>query len=499
MFSILWSKRLPVFLFALFIIGAFLRLYRIRPTMQFFGDQGRDALIARRILIEHHPALIGPQTSVGNMYLGPLYYYFMVIPLMMTYPDPVGPAIAVALIGIITNILLYVLGKEMVGKQAALIATILYTFSPIIITYTRFSWNPNIVPLFSLLTLWLLYKTWKGKRWYWAWIGVCVSILLQLHYITLVIAAFAGVVWLLEVAKMIRIKKVHVDFFIATAIAVVVFILSLIPLAAFDLRHNFLNLHAFENFFHGNESHFRSFSQISATFYAGIGLLIRTNFELFGVKLPNYTMVLVATIIVVLGGFSLLQKRKRQEKVGVMFVLSLFIFSLCILSFYTESIFDHYLAFLFPVASLSAGILLSYLWGKAIMKPFVIALLIVFVGFSLEKYPGTANLGLNVDYFKRSAQVISTHVNPGEAYDILVFSGTKDFDGMAYRYFLTIDHRPPVDVGYVQTADKLFLIDEQRQENVLASPQYDLAVWPNRIPTASFDIPNGPHVIELAR
>ncbi|MBP9700599.1 hypothetical protein KBD71_04945, partial [Candidatus Woesebacteria bacterium] len=69
--SVLTKRKSVVVLFLFFLaLGTFLRFYRLRSTMQFLGDQGRDALIARGILMDRDPAFIGPVTSVGNMYLG---------------------------------------------------------------------------------------------------------------------------------------------------------------------------------------------------------------------------------------------------------------------------------------------------------------------------------------------------------------------------------------------------------------------------------------------
>ena len=132
------------------ICGAFFRLYNIPLSFQFLGDQGRDVLIVARMFKELDPVFIGPVTSVGNMYLGPLYYYFMLPWLWLTYPSPLGPQYAVAVLGIVANWLIWVLGKRMMGKWPAAIATVLFAFSQVAVEYTRFSWNPNPIPLVSL-------------------------------------------------------------------------------------------------------------------------------------------------------------------------------------------------------------------------------------------------------------------------------------------------------------------------------------------------------------
>ena len=61
-------------LISILIIGAFLRLYKIDGYMTFLGDEGRDVIIVRNLLVNADPILIGHGTSVGGMYLGPLYY-----------------------------------------------------------------------------------------------------------------------------------------------------------------------------------------------------------------------------------------------------------------------------------------------------------------------------------------------------------------------------------------------------------------------------------------
>ena len=143
------------FIVIILIIASVLRLWNLPSTMQFLGDQGRDALIAKRILIDHRPVLIGPVTSTGNMYLGPLYYYFMVPFLAITYPSPLGPAYAVALCGILAVFLTYYLGQEIVGKRAAIIAALFFAISAVAVNFSRFSWNPNLAPLFSIILIWV--------------------------------------------------------------------------------------------------------------------------------------------------------------------------------------------------------------------------------------------------------------------------------------------------------------------------------------------------------
>ena len=97
--AMLWKLKITDFikanwlLITILLIGSFLRLYKISAYMTFLGDEGRDVLVVRNLLVHFDPILIGPGTSVGNMYLGPLYYYFMAPFLLLSGFSPVGPAV----------------------------------------------------------------------------------------------------------------------------------------------------------------------------------------------------------------------------------------------------------------------------------------------------------------------------------------------------------------------------------------------------------------------
>jgi len=108
-----------------------------------------------------HLTLLGPTSSVGGFFLGPIYYYFMAPFLWLFNYNPVGPAVMVALFGIATVWLIYIVGKDFFNAKVGLMAALIYAISPLVIVYSRSSWNPNPMPFFSLLILYSLYKALK--------------------------------------------------------------------------------------------------------------------------------------------------------------------------------------------------------------------------------------------------------------------------------------------------------------------------------------------------
>src|SRR5215208_4504911 len=120
-----WFKknRIEVTLLTLLIILTLvLRFYKLADYMTFLGDEGRDAIVVKRLLTTGHLPLLGPVTSVGNMYLGPAYYYMMALPMAIFWLNPAAAAGMVALIGTLTVGLIYYLSRQWFGKVAAFVA-----------------------------------------------------------------------------------------------------------------------------------------------------------------------------------------------------------------------------------------------------------------------------------------------------------------------------------------------------------------------------------------
>src|SRR3989344_1447928 len=105
------------------LIALYLRLYNISHYMIFLGDEGRDALTSYSIL-HGDLTLLGPTSSVGGFFLGPVYYYMMAPFLWLFNYNPVGPAVMVVLFGIATIFLVYKVGRQFFGKYAGLFAAL---------------------------------------------------------------------------------------------------------------------------------------------------------------------------------------------------------------------------------------------------------------------------------------------------------------------------------------------------------------------------------------
>lgn len=454
-------KKQLYFLIAILVCASFLRLYNIKGSLMFQGDQGRDALIVADIFRKFNLVFIGPVTSVGNMYLGPLYYYFMLPFLLLTYPSPLGPAYAIAFLSIITVYLVYKIGRILIGDGASLLACIFFTFSSTVVYYSRFSWNPNPAPLVSLLMIFYCYKALKEFK-YWPFVAICFSILIQLHYLTLLSLAPAGLLWLMTLINLLKSKSKKITQFTKyTIISLLIFLISLVPLILFDLKHNFNNSKAFFDIFaKENTLQLQSKNLKESALMTNLketeGRTMHILFEyMIGQNRSLNQFLVYAFLIIFLIAFTKEKKYKQGYLVIILFLLTA-VFGT---SFYKNTIYNHYIAYLFPVTAYIYGIVLSKLCQKKLAIPLVLAFTFYFFSWNYSRYP-LKTTSWTIDDVKQVASSIALRVTKNQKYNIVLLSESKDLYGQNYRYYLSTMHTAPVDTYHFDSAEILFIINE---------------------------------------
>src|SRR3989344_4140977 len=82
---------LLVSLCVIFLFGFFLRAQEtISGNFLFLLDSGRDMMEVKKIVFDHKLTLIGPYTSLGGVFQGPLFYYLLAIPTALFEGNPWG-------------------------------------------------------------------------------------------------------------------------------------------------------------------------------------------------------------------------------------------------------------------------------------------------------------------------------------------------------------------------------------------------------------------------
>lgn len=458
------------------ILSLFLRLYRIADYMTFLGDEGRDALVWLR-MSRGKFTLIGPQTSVGNMYLGPLYYYLM-FPFYLLF-GTIGPSIGTALFSGATTFLLWRVGREWFSNRAGIVAAFLYAISPVAIELSRSAWNPNIMPFFALLIIWGVWQFWQKKNYFWLLAeGVFLSFAVQSHYLGLLLFPVVGFFWLARLRVIIKTRESLKTFLLATFGMGAAFIfLTFLPLIWFDLRHNFINYHAFYKFFSERQT------TVNFKIYKAIPnlwplwrmfverLLAGKNFSA-----GSWTSVMLVISTLEIGGLMLLKKSQEKSffKKGMWLVLLWLLIGLTGMGLYKQHIYDHYFGFLFPAGFLLVAGVFDFFWVRyrTIALFFVLFLLFFSTKNFPLKYPPASQMKKTAEIAKKIAEE-----SGGESFNLGLIA-KQNYDA-GYRYFLEKWNKKPVEINPQHTetiTDQLFVICEEECQPT-TSPQAEIAFF----------------------
>jgi len=452
MISWIKKNKVETFFIGLIVLTAlFLRLYRITDFMTFLGDEGRDVRIVRDLVTKGNLVFIGPQTSIGNMYLGPLYYYMMAPALLISFLNPVGPAVMVALLGTLTVFLTYFLGRRWFGKWSGLIAALLYALSPVAIIYSRSSWNPNPMPLFTLLCVWGIYEVWQKKAFKWLpFVGLSFGAALQMHYLGLLITPVLGLFWLLTLKEIKKDNTRKKSFIKATAISVFLFLILMSPLALFDLKHQGMNFNAFKAFFSDRQTTINLNPARSDRFLPVIEqsvsdlVLARQSF------FPGIVALILALSFIYVFA-------KSKDKPPYILLSAWIVIGFIGLGVYKQHIYIHYLGFLYPCVYLILGATLGHLLSKKFPLCLPWAMTLVFLSAISLIYSPTFQTP-NRQLFRTEAAVdLIIKESKGEPFNFGLIA-KQNYDE-SYRYFLE-NKQANLVPGEVKITDQLFVICE---------------------------------------
>ncbi len=507
-----WVSLVPILL-----LGAYLRLYRISEYLTFLGDEGRDVLVVKRMIVDGKFTLLGPTASVGGFFLGPIYYYFMAPFLWLWNLDPTGPAVMVALFGIATIFLVYYVGKEFFSHTVGIIAALLYTLSPITIAYARSSWNPNLVPFFSLLLILLLRRTVRAPTMReLVLIGITLGIGLQLHYLFLFL--FPVTVFWLAVAGSPRFRSGEAgrrDLYLRYAMGILPgFLLGCSPFLLFEIRHGFPNTLTILKFLReGDETGFGIGTFVSTVvdvtyrLYARLVLRIPQK-ELWG-QFPQWQRVgwVLGTWVVIVGSLGTLFAVWKQKPAKLMRMISdrkdssgpalLFIiwfaFIIVLFGFYKRGIYEYYFGIFFPFPFLSLALGLWVMLRFRLTKIIAVCILVGLVYSNWEgrpfKYPPNNQLA-------QAKLIASTALDKtgGEPFNFALITASNS--DHAFRYFFEIWGRAPVtiensviDPERKSVTDQLIVICDDPGCQPLGHPLWEVAGFGRAEVTGVWDVP----------
>lgn len=440
------------FLILILIIAAFLRLWGVWRLDFFTYDQARDALFIKRIIVDHKFRLIGTQTSIPGVYTPPLYYYLMAPALAIFQLNPVGLDFTTVVLNLLGIFVLYLCLLNLTKSESiSLVFSALYAFQPLVVHQSRFAWNPNTMPLFTLLTIWALIEIFNNKANFFAYLVLFFSLgmNINLHY--------GGIVFTLAVLiSLILISRRNLSLKGLFWGGMILF-LEVMPVLLFDIRHGFLisrNIISYLKFGTGGKIP-------SPPFLAGVwGKFIFLEGLVLTSK--NINFFLCPLFFVFLLFFLIKRDETRQFKT----IILTFFLSLIFSSVYRGSFFPFYLTPFYPIPFLLTGKMI-YVFSKkrsigGIMLILILLLVVQNLFSSLRRLQVREKS--NQKRLMNIARLLSSKVEKN--FNLASISSSPeryDRNAVDYRYFLETFFKKKGfdwDPEDYQKADHLYLISQ---------------------------------------
>ncbi len=479
LFNLWWKLKEQKLIFLLFlstlILALGMRLWQIEGYMTFLGDEGRDALIVKQMTDGNIP-FIGPPTSIGNIYLGPLYYYMMFVPMALTNLNPVSAANMNALIGVLTVAVVYYLGKVWFGRIAGLAAAVLYAISPINIIYSRTSWNPNPAPLFALIVMYSLFRLNKSSNFSWLILtGLALAATLNMHYMGLILIPIIATLLIFEIwYRSNRNKKIK-NLIIGTILGVFSFSLVMLPLILFDLKHNFMNYRAIKELFAGGDS----VSLNPFLVLLRVPTLFVDNLISQYMSGGNFYLAVVVGFVIIITAFYYWHTwlNKKREIWPVLALTAWLLIGLIGASFLNNSVFAHYLGFMNPAIYLFFGAGLALILDKGDRRILSIGLvgvlMFVLIFVNLQQSPLLRSPNHQLQRTKEVARFIQSQTG-GEPFNFALLA-ERNYDA-AYQFYLDQGGSAPKKLPDEKT-DQLFVVCEDQVCQPEYSSKYEVAAF----------------------
>ncbi len=451
------------------LIGIFFRFYQLELRTNFTADPGRDFLLVKQIITEHKLTLLGPKTSLGNFFFGPLYYYLLLPAVAIGNFDPLSGAVLTASLDILSLIIFSLLVYKLLPLPAAILSSVLYATSPLLITMVQIPLNPFVVPIFMSLYLLLLNRS-PDKYPLSATfgLGLAAGSLFELHYATfpaILVGAFAS----------FRGKNKVMNFgAFSTGV-----ILGILPMLLFELRHQFFNTHGIIEFIS---------QQNSTLTVSNLLPVLAKSKDIFNQltlssKLPLFWFMLA---LLILGIFRPSQKNQTFWRLNKILLL------ICLITFLIlgKNFSDHYAILIFPVIFLFIGKGIDFFPPKIIY--LVTFTVLIFNSISLLTPRAQGNLmspGWNLPGIRHAVKLIAADNPPSKFEVAAVMDG--DTRAMPYRYLLEAKYNKiPLSVEAYPQADVLYVITREPADIVIHNPVWEISSLVKKQVTKTWVIQN---------
>jgi hypothetical protein len=357
------QNKYEIALIALVIIAAFLRIYKQEEYIDFFGDVGRDMIIAKHVAEDMEWTETRPYAATTPYLNNSMFYFNFLGVLWFLFPSILSINMFHTIISLSAIILGYLIGKELVDKNVGIVIAAYFTFSFYFISIARFIWQPNLIPYFFLAGLYFFIKSFYDQKLQYIYISILLFfICLNIHYSTLLVIPAISI-WILkrhsEIVNKNKENRV-VNWLIFSTYLYLLFIIwiKLVDLKIKSIIQILLNS--------------QSTLSLKEFIYHGIETMVLFSKFLYGNH--NYSLLLYLIFLIAII-FSLINKKIKVSKL-IAFIYSLN-FSIIIAFFLKENIYIHYYGQLLITAYISSAILINKLVKIKLLRFLMIIFLFI--------------------------------------------------------------------------------------------------------------------------
>lgn len=427
-------KEYYLFLF-IFLLGIFLRLYRLEEMASFDFDQEYASNFTYSVVKQFPVQLIGQGLSVQGLFMGPWYFYFLVPFYMIFRLHPLGGAVGSVILGLITIVAYYYFGNKIFGKPAGLIAAF---FKAVFFRSLADDWS--ITPAFScglmvIITWYFLYKYWQGETKHLPLLGFIFGLFTSFHPILFPFYLVFLIIFL--------IKRVFPSFktFLLTAVA---FVLPLTPLIVFEYFHQFTEVKLLIRIFSTPNPFFGSANILSKLI--NFALLIlggpqhRLGFKFFS----NYLLSVIILSMLLL--FTIKKTHIWKNNFHLWAIIITFLTYIFYYSFFPTPVINYYPSAPITLLVFYLAAILGYFATKKLSRVFVVIFLVFLVFVNVKNLIRERWLNTGLTSLKHKDEIVKAILeNQPDGEDFFVSYISKPGWNFGFDYLFKLYERIPED------------------------------------------------------
>lgn len=359
-------------LLAILVVALFFRASRALELFAYGHDQDLAGWFVRDIVENHHLRLIGQETSVHGVYIGPLWYYSIVPFYVLLGMNPASGLFVSILVGLVTVFSIWYVVKSIFSPRVGLFSALIYAASFVLVMTDR-EVNPTIsVVLWSVWFLFSLHLILKKKT--------AEGLMLT--------AFLFAVSWQINLAFVILIPVSILALLVSKSRpsissirnAILVGLVSLSPFLLFEVKNGFLQTRAILGSAIGGGEPVNFAEKLDRTTTL-LSKNIRNIYSGDLLNMPDKTAMLVMFAIFVF----LILYRKLRLKWGLLFSLWILLY-VVFFSHNPLNLSEYYLNGMAVLWVLLPSLLIDALWTNRLGKVVATILLALFVIANFSRF-----------------------------------------------------------------------------------------------------------------